>query len=351
MPISNAYARGELFWRIACGLLLGSLVWRSAASGAESPVDRFLVSIQSDMTIPASDRELIASTWRKCTDCDGEEFLATGLAVLSPKFRAVLDAYDADDYARCAVLAGELRSDSNPFVATHAAAYEIKSLTATEELPEAQARIDALLLDGGEAVARYSYFSAEMAFLRGYCLLSDLQYDVAQDSLAAFLSQHADAPQRLTIAAKQMFAELANRQPGRIGEIFDLMMYSQRRLTRGDSGQMVRGRQQKAVDLLDRLIKEAEEQEKSSGGSSGGSGRSGGQAPQSPQSPMPESQLPGGGPSAGSLRAARRANPADAWGAMPPAEREQILQALRESFPGRYRQLVEQYYEELAKKP
>ncbi len=36
---------------------------------------------------------------------------------------------------------------------------------------------------------------------------------------------------------------------------------------------------------------------------------------------------------------------------MPPAERERILQALRDSFPSRYRKLVEQYYEELAKKP
>jgi hypothetical protein len=36
---------------------------------------------------------------------------------------------------------------------------------------------------------------------------------------------------------------------------------------------------------------------------------------------------------------------------MPPADRERILQALRESFPNRYRQLVEQYYEQLAKKP
>ena len=34
-----------------------------------------------------------------------------------------------------------------------------------------------------------------------------------------------------------------------------------------------------------------------------------------------------------------------------PAERERILQALRERFPARYRQLVEQYYEQLAKKP
>ena len=70
-----------------------------------------------------------------------------------------------------------------------------------------------------------------------------------------------------------------------------------------------------------------------------------------PATPMSQSQLPGGSPQDDSSRPGRRANPGDTWGAMPPAERERILQALRESFPARYRRLVEQYYEQLAKQP
>ncbi len=66
---------------------------------------------------------------------------------------------------------------------------------------------------------------------------------------------------------------------------------------------------------------------------------------------MNESKLPGGQASGESLRNARRASPAEVWGNLPPDAREKILQALRENFPSRYRKLVEQYYEELAKKP
>ncbi len=66
---------------------------------------------------------------------------------------------------------------------------------------------------------------------------------------------------------------------------------------------------------------------------------------------MQQSQLPGGSAREGPLRAGRRANPGEAWGDMPAAKRQRILQALRDSFPSRYRRLVEQYYEELAKKP
>ena len=164
-----------------------------------------------------------------------------------------------------------------------------------------------------------------------------------------------EASQRLVIAAKQMLMELQNRQLEGLGDVVDLMNYSGRRLSRADSGDMLRERQDRIVELLDGLIEEAQKQEKSSssssssgGGSSGGQRQSGGAKP---SSPLEDSILPGGRGRTGKLGARRRANPGDMWGAMPPAKREQILQALRDNFPRRYRKLVEQYYEELAKKP
>ncbi|MGB0717589.1 MAG: hypothetical protein ACPGXK_17050, partial [Phycisphaerae bacterium] len=107
------------------------------------------------------------------------------------------------------------------------------------------------------------------------------------------------------------------------------------------------------LELLDKLIEDAEKQEQQSqsSSSSGGGGGGGGDSGSSPNSPMQDSNLPGGAtPGTGPLRESRRASPGEAWGAMPPAQRKEILQALRDSFPGQYRRLVEQYYTELAKK-
>ena len=147
-----------------------------------------------------------------------------------------------------------------------------------------------------------------------------------------------------------MLLELRNREPESIGDVVDLMTYCGRRLNVVDAGPVVQERQDRIVELLDQMIKDAEQQESSSS-SSGGSGSSN-QGGNSPQSPMPQSSLPGGGgPGGAEMRGSRRANPGEIWGAMPPAERERVLQALRDSFPQRYRRLVEQYYEELAKKP
>ena len=318
----------------------------------KGPVDRFVAGLDSVAAMPAEAREMIRTKWSQCEGCDPSGFLTQALAVISPKFREGLDAYDADEYERCAKMMGDLRSDADPFVATHGAMYEIKSQVALEQLVEAGERLRQLTGDGGARVAVYSYFAPEAAFLTGFCLLADLQYDAAGEALTRFLVEYPAAPPRLAIAARQMLLELNNREPGRMSEVADLMDYSGRRLKTADGGEVVQTRQQRIVSLLDQLIKEEEEKEKSScNNPSSGAGGGKSKAGRSPASPMQQSRLPGGTPQAESLRASRRANPGEMWGAMPPGERDRILQALRESFPSRYRQLVEQYYEELAKKP
>jgi len=316
---------------------------------ADSPVDRFLAELDSLGRLPPDGRELIRSKWAQCSGCDPDEFLTQGLALMSERFRAGLDAYDADDFEGCARIMAELKGDRNRFLAVHAAAYEIKSLIAMDRMPEAHQNLVELTADNGESVERYSYFTPEMDFLRGFCLLADLQYDTAFHALRSFLARHEDGPDRLVIAAKQMLIELSNREEGKLGEVGDLMQYSQRRLKNSDTGETVQQRQDRIIELLDGLIKDAEDQEKQScdNPSGGGSGQQGG----SPSNPMQDSILPGGAPSEGTLRAGRRINPGEMWGAMPAAERERVLQALKERFPNRYRRLVEQYYEQLAKKP
>ncbi len=332
-----------------------TLLLTAGLAQANDPVDRFLNSLDADATIAADARNLIRTTWADCKDCDGAEFLTQGLAVVSTEFRGGLDAYDAEEYEQCTAIMGELRNTENLFVATHAAAYEIKALVALERLIDAGKRIETLL-DGQELrssnVPTYSFFAPEIAFLEGFCLLADLEYDRAERALMHFISDYPGASQRLFIAAQQMLAELQTREPEKIGEVCDLMTFAGRRLGHGDASDAVRIRQKRVIELLDKLIKDAEENESSNSSSSSGGGKSSGKkGAQQPSKPMQDSQLPGGGPAEGTLRERRRANPGDVWGTMPPAQRERILQALRDNFPNRYRQLVEQYYEELAKKP
>lgn len=322
-------------------------------ANAQSPVDEFLKGLDNFKQLPAEGRALIQKTWAACEDCDGSEFLTHGLAVLSPPFRGALDLYESEQYEACALAMGALRGDANPFLAVNAAVHEIKALVAVERLLEVGSRIDDLLTDGPVStgrVATHSYFAPEIAFLRGFALLADVQYEAAAAALREFLNTYEDASQRLVVAARQMLMELENRIPEEIGDVVDLMNYSGRRLKHADLGGVVSSRQARIIELLDKLIEDAEDDENSGGGGGSSSGGSGQNSP-SPSTPMQDSMLPGGSSRPGNLRAGRRANPGEMWGAMPPEERQRILQALRDSFPSRYRKLVEQYYEELAKKP
>ena len=132
---------------------------------------------------PGTAAELIRTRWSKCDDCDGEEFLTQGLAVLSREFREGLDAYDADDYTGCARRMAALVSSTSPFISTNAAAYEIKSLIALDQMWEEAQRIEQLTDGGGKRLAAHSYFSSEMMFLEGYCLLADLKEDGAEEAV------------------------------------------------------------------------------------------------------------------------------------------------------------------------
>lgn len=364
--VLNARTAAPVMRRAGIFLLLAVVLAASPCLAVE-PIERFMEELDQFPGLTEEARGFLRDGWKACDGCDPPEFLTQGLALLSPRLREGLDAYDQGDYGACLERMASLRDNENLFVATHAAIYEIKSLMALDRPVDAAPLIDKLLADGGTGLAATSYALAEVSFLRAVSLLADLQYEAAAQALEGFLSDFPDAPQRLSVSAEQMLGELANFQPGKIGEVVDLMDYSRRSLTGGALGEVLHERQDRILDLLDRLIKQAEQQEQASkDGSSSSQSQGGGQQQQQQQqqqqgkpggspdpqaNPMPSSQLPGGAGDQGQLRGGRRASPAEAWGSMPPAERERILQALRDSFPSRYRQLVEQYYEELAKKP
>lgn len=115
----------------------------------------------------------------------------------------------------------------------------------------------------------------------------------------------------------------------------------ERRLALREAGAGTQERQQRVVEELDRLIKELEEQRQrqrqQQAASSGGSGAS------EPAEDSRPSELKGPGEID-----RKRLVVGDAWGALTPAERERLTQALTRDYPPRYRALVEDYFRSLA---
>ena len=85
-------------WMLALfGVCLGG------GAQAQTPVERFLAHLETRKDLPAEAAQLIRETWSDCQDCDAEEFLIQGLALLSPPFRAGLVDTTIRRYLKSAV--------------------------------------------------------------------------------------------------------------------------------------------------------------------------------------------------------------------------------------------------------
>src|SRR3990172_4363517 len=102
---------GALYLLVGCATAVSAVTApadTAVARGDEGPVDRFLAGLDSTTAMPLEARQMLRAKWSQCDGCDPAEFLTQALAVMSPKFREGLDAYDADEYERCAKLMSDL---------------------------------------------------------------------------------------------------------------------------------------------------------------------------------------------------------------------------------------------------
>lgn len=147
----------------------------------------------------------------------------------------------------------------------------------------------------------------------------------------------------------------------------DKMGQVEARLAALDSGQETQQRENEIIGMLDELIAMAEDANNSGGGGGGGgqqqqqqggqssgssqsAGSDGGQASgDTPSNPAERSVLPGGNsPRPHDLDTIRPSDASDAWGRLPPRERERLVESFRQQYPDRYEEMLEAYFRRLA---
>ncbi|NOZ40029.1 MAG: hypothetical protein GXP24_07375 [Planctomycetes bacterium] len=156
--------------------------------------------------------------------------------------------------------------------------------------------------------------------------------------LAQLLEQEEQLSRRYLQVAQLLRRDLAGLKDESLDHVARRMNDVRRRLDIGRAGKQVQVVEKSVVDSLDRIIKKLEQQQQQQSGQSGGAQQS--------SKPMQDSQLP-------SMRAPmkveqRNIGNQSGWGDLPAKEREQALQQIGREFPAHYRQLIEQYFRELA---
>jgi hypothetical protein len=166
-----------------------------------------------------------------------------------------------------------------------------------------------------------------------------VQPDEARAALAR-LMEHEDAlPRRFQQVAQLVQRDLSGLEDESFDHIARRMRDIRRRLDHGRAGAKVQEIEEGVVKSLDKKIEDAEkQQQQQSAAASRGS-------PQ-PSRPM-EDSMPA------QLKAPMQVDRRDighqsGWGDLPPKQRERALQQIGREFPAHYRELIEQYFRELA---
>lgn len=278
-----------------------------------------------------------------------DRWIEDTLQVLSPDFCAALEQFDRGEYTESISRLNAIKSNNNPYLAAYSRYYLARARVAAGLLEEAESQLVADLQPNSK-LTRFSPFAERARLLLAHAQFANLRYEDAETTLAPQELKAANAPEYLRIAARQLNLELERREKGTLAEVAAYMDYSADRLDVEDSGTRLQSRQDEIIAMLDKMIKEKEQQEQQQQSSSSqrGGQQNGRMQPNTQPTPNSGRDLARGKGEIGDLHSAPKADPGEAWGNLPPAEREKVLERLKQRYPSRYRQLVEQYYRSMA---
>lgn len=332
---------------------LSSLAWgvERPRQSTEPIVDGFLKSVQARKDLsPELKQETAKLIDELKVDPEGRAIaIAEGLRLVSTDFRNALTLLGEENFAEASRKLQPLKDSTDLYLAAEAAYFLARSYILEERFEEALPLLSELR---GKYV-EHSVRGGESLFLTGVAAGQLLQRDDAIKALTEFIDQFPDAPERMRVGAFRQLEILKLIEEGTLSDVHLRMEFSRRRLSLEDAGKNTREQQDKIINLLAKLIKEAEEKESQcKGGNCKGQQKSQGKAGESESQAQGEGQGKQGGEKGGGSKGTdtdtakklHRGGPQSPWSKLRDKERDPVFNALKEKFPGRYQELIEQYY-------
>jgi hypothetical protein len=298
------------------------------------------VAAWADETSPSDDAAAqIDSLWPSDPDADSDALelldrVAATFAAADPRAAALVGVCQSD-YAgpaapESAWLAGE---DVAPLVRSNLRLYFGRWLAQHGFYDEALGA-----LHGLEPASVVD--PATLLFYRMVAHHQLVEPDEARAALVQLMERKDELPLRFVQVAQLVERDLAALDDESLDHIARRMSDIRRRLAFGRAGAHVQRIEQGVIESLDRRIEQLEQQLQQQMQQS----QAGGVL--DPTQPMEDSRL-------AELDAPMEVDQRDighgsGWGDLPPREREQALQAIGRDFPAHYRDLIEQYFRELA---
>lgn len=303
----------------------------------ERKVERFFGRIESNKTLDATLKAKIAKL--KPGAVLGGEYGAIhqSLLLMDADYKKAGALLMRERYAAASDLFRQIATTDDTYLKAYATFRYGLSEMNREQYENASDAFQTVLNEWG----RYVGCDIESAFYIAVCYGQLRDKDKAIVAATRFLEDYPDAPERYRRSMTQMKNELVQEWESPLYDLAGKMNHVGRQIARGETASPTQVKQKEIVDILTELIKKAKQQEGSGKGGGGGGGNPNGNGKSS--GPANKSSLPSGASRVGDLRGKTRKKPGTKWGEMRNKERDEVLQALKEKFPGRYRELQEQY--------
>jgi tetratricopeptide (TPR) repeat protein len=308
-------------------------------------IDRFFKSLEEEKGLHAGMKEQLLKLREGALL--GGEYGAIHLALLEryPAYRRADTLLLDERFAAASEAFVEIAKDEDEYLKAYALyRYGLAEMN-REEFETAIESFTRVLNDYG----RYVGCDIEAAYWLAVSLGQAREKEKAIVAAQRFLEDYPDAPERFRRSMEQMKNELVQEWESPLYDLSGRMSRVSKRIEGGDTGAKTQGEQKEIVSIIDELIRRAEQQEGQGQNQGGGGGGGQPRNNRQPSSPLDRSTAPrGGGGEAGDLRPKPTKKPGQQWGDMRDKEREEVLQALKQKFPDRYRELLEQYHKALA---
>lgn len=331
---------------VACALSASAADTKPAAV-----VDGFLKSLKDIKDLPEDKAaELTDAVKALAADPDGQAIAITeALRELSPEFRAGLLALGDEDLPAAIKAFDPLRKHDNPYLAAEATYFLARAHLLNERYEDTLP----LLGELNGKLADKTVRAGEALFLSGVAEAQLLHHQKAIDALKKFIADYPNAPERMRVGAFRQLEALKLFEAGTLTDAQLRMEFSRRKLAIEDTGKETREQQDKIIQILAKLIKDAEEREcNCKGGKSGKPGQKQGQGKGNESEGQAQGEGKQGGEKGGGSKGIdsdvakrlHRGGPQSPWSKLRDKERDPVFAALKEKFPARYQDLIEQYY-------
>ncbi|MCK6458878.1 MAG: hypothetical protein L6Q95_03175, partial [Planctomycetes bacterium] len=305
-------------------------------------IERFFARIEADATLPDAMKKDVLKLREK--GLLGGEFdcIHQALLLMNPDYQRADALLTSERYGAAVERFEALRKSADEYVRGYSTFRCALAQMNRERYEEAAQAFTQVLNE-----FRFAGCDVDAAFYLVVCLGQEREKEKAIAAANAFLKDYPDAPERYKQAMEQLKNELVQEWESPLYDLAGRMNHVAKKIEGGDTGEPTQQKQKEIVEIIDELIKKAEQQEgQGKGGGGGGGGQPRGN--QQPSDPANNSSVAPGASRVGELRPNPKKKAGDAWGEMRDKEREEVLQALKEQFPDRYRELLEQYNKALA---